>query len=82
MIKAEKGYYRHKEDKNHNIFVYDITFCVDDNKTYYSYIDMSCGYCRYLSSSKDKFLETFVYTGQKVKLSEYINMFSKEDYDG
>ena len=21
MIKAEKGYYRHKEDKNHNIFM-------------------------------------------------------------
>ena len=76
-----KGYYENKEDKDHKVFVYDITHCVDDENTYYSYCDPMFD-IRYLSTAKDKFLDKFVYTGQKVKLSKYINMFSKEDYDG
>ena len=71
-----KGHYENKEDKNHKVFVYDITHCVDDENTYYSYVDISFGDCRYLSSSKDIFLETFVYKGKEdVKRYEYMNMF-------
>lgn len=58
---TKKGYYRHKEDKNHIVNVYDITFCVSDDKRYYSYTDPLFD-CRYLSSPQDIFLEQFEYS--------------------
>ena len=76
MINRGKGTYQHKEDKDHKVFVYDITHCVDDGKTYYSYSDPLDG--RYLSSAEDKFLEKFVFTETRAKCSKYTNMFSEE----
>lgn len=49
-----KGYYENKEDV-HRVFVYDITFCVDDETIYYSYTDPIFD-TRKLSTTKDKFL--------------------------
>ena len=52
-----KGYYVNKEDKEHKVCVYDITHCVDDDNTYYSYTDpMYDNDIRRLSTTKDKFL--------------------------
>ena len=76
MIKRGKGTYRNKKDKDHKVFVYDITRCVDDDKVYYSYLDPFDA--RYLSSAEDKFLEKFVFTEPRVKRSKYTNMFSEE----
>ena len=57
------GYYENKEDKNHKVFVYNITHCVDNENTYYSYTDpMYDG--RRLFTKKDKFLDKFVFTGE------------------
>lgn len=56
-----KGWYKNKEDKNHKVFVYDITHCVDDDNTYYSYTDPQFGFdggC--CSTPKDVFLQHFV----------------------
>ena len=58
-----KGWYKSKEDKNNNVFVYDITHCVDDDNTYYSYTDPLFD-TRRLSTTKDKFLDKFVFTGE------------------
>jgi hypothetical protein len=58
-----KGDYEDKEDKNHKVIVYDITHCVDDENTYYSYTDPIYD-IRRLSTTKDKFLDKFVFTGE------------------
>ena len=58
-----KGYYENKEDKDHKVFVYDITFCVDDESIHYSYNDSTVD-SRRLSTTKDKFLDKFVFTGE------------------
>ena len=76
MIKKGKGTYQHKKDKDHKVFVYDITHCVDDDKTYYSYSDPLD--CRYFSSAEDKFLEKFAFMEPRPKRSKYTNMFSEE----
>ena len=69
-----KGYYENKENKDHKVIVYDITHCVDDENTYYSYIDpMYDG--RYLSTTKDNFLDKFVFTGESIKAT-YMNKFT------
>ena len=31
-----KGYYENKEDKDHKVYVYDITFCMNDGNIHYS----------------------------------------------
>ena len=54
------GYYENKEDKDHKVIVYDITHCVDDENTYYSYTDPMFD-IRRLSTTKDKFLDKFVF---------------------
>lgn len=71
-----KGHYENKEDKDHKVFVYDITHCVDDENTYYSYCDPMFD-IRYLSTTKDKFLDKFVFIGTELKRSEFINPFSE-----
>ena len=60
------GYYENKENKDHKVIVYDITHCVDDETTYYSYIDPMFD-IRRLSSAKDKFLDKFEFIGREVK---------------
>ena len=58
---AKKGFYKHKEYEDRIVCVYDITFCVEDNLIYYSYIDPLFGFdggC--CSTPKDVFLEHFV----------------------
>ena len=55
-----KGNYENKENKDHKVFVYDITHCVDDGNTYYSYIDPMSDII-YLSTTKDKFLDKFLF---------------------
>ena len=61
-----KGYYENKENKNHKVIVYDITFCVDDDTIYYSYMDPIVD-SRRLSTTKDKFLDKFEFMGTKFK---------------
>ena len=61
-----KGLYNNKEDKNHKVIVYDITFCVDDETIYYSYMDPMFD-IRRLSTTKDKFLDKFEFMGTKFK---------------
>ena len=58
-----KGYYENKENKDHKVFVYDITHCVDDENTYYSYTDPMFD-IRRLSTTKDKFLDKFVFISE------------------
>ena len=58
-----KGFYSNKEDKNHKVIVYDITFCVDDETIYYSYTDPIFD-IRKLSTTKDKFLDKFEFIGE------------------
>ena len=70
-----KGHYENKEDKDHKVIVYDITHCVDDDNTYYSYVDPMFD-IRFLSTTKDKFLDKFVFIGTEVKRNEFINPFS------
>lgn len=58
---AKKGFYRHKKNAERVVCVYDITFCVEDNLIYYSYMDPQFGFdggC--CSTPKDVFLEHFV----------------------
>ena len=69
MIKKGKGTYQHKKDKDHKVFVYDITHCVDDDKTYYSYSDPLDA--RYLSSAENIFLEKFVFVDTTDGLEHY-----------
>lgn len=57
-----RGYYENKEDKDHKVIVYDITHCVDDENTYYSYTDSVD--IRRLSTTKDKFLDKFVFISE------------------
>ena len=59
-----KGLHENKEDKDHRVFVYDITHCVDDENIHYSYIDPMFD-TRYLSTTKDKFLDKFVFIGER-----------------
>ena len=73
---AGKGLYNNKEDKNHKVIVYDITFCVDDETIYYSYIDPIFDNRR-LSTTKDKFLDKFEFIGKEAKRHEFINPFSE-----
>lgn len=61
-----KGLYNNKEDKNHRVIVYDITFCVDDETIYYSYMDPIFD-SRRLSCAKDKFLDKFEIIGTEFK---------------
>ena len=70
-----KGYYVNKEDKNHKVIVYDITHCVDDENTYYSYTDPMFD-IRRLSTTKDKFLDKFEFIGTEFKRNEFINIFT------
>ena len=65
-----KGYYENK------VIVYDITHCVDDENTYYSYMDPIFD-IRRLSTTKDKFLDKFVFIGKEFKRQEFINPFSE-----
>ena len=58
----KKGFYKHKEVEDYIVCVYDITFCMEDNQIYYSYMDPQFGFeggCR--TTSKDKFLKHFVF---------------------
>ena len=71
-----KGLYNNKEDKNHKVIVYDITFCVDDETTYYSYMDPTFD-IRRLSCAKDKFLDKFEFIGTEFKRNEFVNPFSE-----
>ncbi len=71
-----KGWYKNKEDKNNKVFVYDITHCVDDDNTYYSYTDPLFD-TRRLSTTKDKFLDKFEFIGTEFKRQEFINSFSE-----
>ena len=71
-----KGLYNNKEDKNHKVIVYDITFCVDDETIYYSYMDPMFD-IRRLSTTKDKFLDKFEFMGTKFKRNEFVNPFSE-----
>ena len=71
-----KGLYNNKEDKNHKVIVYDITHCVDDENTYYSYTDPMFD-IRRLSTTKDKFLDKFELIGTEFKRNEFINLFSE-----
>ena len=70
-----KGLYNNKEDKNHKVIVYDITHCVDDENTYYSYTDPMFD-IRRLSTTKDKFLDKFEFIGTEFKRNEFINIFT------
>lgn len=72
-----KGLYNNKEDKNHKVIVYDITFCVDDETIYYSYVDPIFD-IRRLSSTKDRFLDKFEFIGTKFNTTryEFINKFT------
>ena len=72
-----KGLYNNKEDKNHKVIVYDITFCVDDGNIHYSYIDPMFDIIR-LSSAKDKFLDKFEFIGTEFKRNEFVNPFSED----
>ena len=57
----KKGFYKHKEVEDYIVCVYDITFCMEENLIYYSYMDPQFGFeggCR--TTSKDKFLKHFV----------------------
>ena len=71
-----KGYYENKEDKDHKVIVYDITHCVDDENTYYSYTDLMFD-IRRLSTTKDKFLDKFEFIGTEFKRNEFVNPFSE-----
>ena len=58
----KKGFYKHKKVEDYIVCVYDITFCMEDNQIYYSYMDPQFGFeggCR--TTSKDKFLKHFVF---------------------
>ena len=72
-----RGLYNNKEDKNHKVTVYDITFCVDDETTYYSYIDPMFD-IRRLSCKKDIFLDKFEFIGTEFKRYEFVNPFSED----
>ena len=61
-----KGIYNNKEDKNYKVVVYDITFCVDDETIYYSYMDPIFD-TRRLSTTKDKFLDKFEFIGREFR---------------
>ena len=74
-----KGLYNNKEDKNHKVIVYDITFCVDDETIYYSYMDPMFD-IRRLSTTKDKFLDKFEFMGTKFKRLEIIMKDEKGFY--
>ena len=71
-----KGLYNNKEDKNNKVIVYDITHCVDDENTYYSYTDPMFD-IRRLSTTKDKFLDKFEFIGTEFKRYEFVNPFSE-----
>ena len=71
-----KGRYNNKEDKNHNVIVYDITFCLYDGNIHYYYIDQMFD-MRRLSTTKDKFLDKFEFIGKEAKRHEFINPFSE-----
>ena len=76
-----KGYYENKENKDHKVIVYDITHCVDDENTYYSYTDPMFD-IRRLSTTKDKFLDKFVFIGEEFKCNEFVNLFLRgNNYD-
>ena len=76
-----KGLYNNKEDKNHKVIVYDITFCVDDETIYYSYMDPIFD-SRRLSTTKDKFLDKFEFIGTEFKRYEFVNPFSDDGNGG
>ena len=69
-----KGYYENKEDKDHKVYVYDITFCMNDGNIHYSYTDPMFD-VRRLSTTKDKFLDKFVFIGDSIN-DTYINIFT------
>ena len=71
-----KGLYNNKENKDHKVIVYDITHCVDDDNTYYSYADPMFD-IRCLSTTKDKFLDKFEFIGTEFKRNEFVNLFSE-----
>ena len=71
-----KGLYNNKKNKDHKVIVYDITHCVDDENTYYSYTDPMFD-LRSLSTTKDKFLDKFVFIGTEFKRYEFVNPFSE-----
>ena len=71
-----KGYYENKENKDHKVIVYDITHCVDDENTYYSYTDPMFD-IRRLSTTKDKFLDKLEFIGTEFKRNEFVNLFSE-----
>ena len=72
-----KGWYKNKEDENHKVIVYDITHCVDDENTYYSYTDPMFD-IRRLSCKKDIFLDKFEFIGTEFKRYEFVNPFSED----
>lgn len=72
-----KGLYNNKEDKNHKVIVYDITFCVDDETIYYSYMDPMFD-SRRLSTAKDRFLDKFEFIGTKFNTIQIHHPFSEE----
>ena len=76
-----KGLYNNKEDKNHKIIVYDITFCVDDETIYYSYVDPMFD-SRRLSSAEDRFLDKFEFIGTEFRRLALINPFSDDENGG